>query len=473
MLKSKLIDRLRLLRRDELRDFSKFLNSPYYNNNEKVVRLYDYLKTYHPAFESSELERNHVASQVFPDWAGNTYKKLSHVMSDLSQLLERFLAVQEREKDELENYQALLKTYKKRGGDWFFNHTAEELEKHLTKLTERNTNYYYHQYLLNHERYTHTANTRIRTGIESLEKTIHNLDLFYFGVKFRYSSEVRFRELYLSEKSDLVLLDEMLQAVERPVFSAAPFVQIFAMIVRLYQSHDRAIYDELKSLIFNNFQQFSESEKFDMITMANNFCIMESNRGKMEYLIEIFELFDYGLQQGIYTPDGHIDHTVFDNIVGIACRLEKYEWVEDFIRYHTKYLRDEVRESVRIMAWVRLEFALDNFEKVLELLRDVEFVDVQYSVNAKAFCLRSYYELEGYDALFYDACSAFAKYCRRNKVISIQFKTLNLNFVSFIKRLYQAKILQNENREQLLKKLEETPLPYASWFREKIERDLK
>jgi len=260
MLKSKLIDRLRLLKREELRDFSKFLDSPYYNNNEKVVRLYDYLKIYHPAFESSELERDYVARQVFPEWKANTYKKLSHVMSNLSQLLERFFAVQEREKDKLEHYQALLKTYKKRGGDWFFNHTAEELEKHLAQLSERNTNYYYHQYLLNHERYTHIANVRIRTGIESLEETINNLDLFYFGIKFRYSSEVRFRELYLSEKSDLVLLDEMLEAVQRPVFSSAPFVQIFAMIVRLYQTHDRTVYDKLKTLIFDNFHQFSDPE---------------------------------------------------------------------------------------------------------------------------------------------------------------------------------------------------------------------
>lgn len=473
MLRSKLIDRLQLLKQDELRDFSKFLHSPYYNNSEKVIRLYDYLKMYYPAFESPDLEREQIAGQIFPEWTSNTYKKLSRVMSSLSQLLERFFAVQERDEDELEHYQALLKTYKKRGGDWFFNHTAEVLEKRLTQLPERNTNYYYNQYRLNHERYTHTANARIRTGIESLEKTINNLDLFYFGIKFRYGSEVRFRELYLSEKSDLVLLDEMLRAAQRPVFSSAPFIQIFATIVRLYQTHERAVYDELKNLIFDNFHQFSHLEKFDMITMANNFCIMESNRGKTEYLIEIFELFEYGLQQGIYTLDGHIKHAVFDNIVEIACKLSKYEWVEDFIQYNKKHLREEVRESVLIMAWCRIEFALGNFEKVLELLRDVEFVDVQYSVNAKSFCLRSYYELEDYDILFYDACSAFAKYCRRNKVVSNQFKTLNLNFVSFIKQVHQAKILQTESREELLKKLEETPLPFANWFREKIERDIK
>lgn len=473
MLKSKLIDRLRLLKREELRDFSKFLDSPYYNANEKVVKLYDYLKLYHPIFESADLERAHVARQVFPEWKANTYKKLSHVMSNLSQLLERFFALREREDDELDYYQSLLKAYKKRNGDWFFNHTAEELEKQLGQLNERNTNYYYHQYQLNHERYTHTANARIRTGIESLEKTIDNLDLFYFGVKFRYSSEVRFRELYLSEKSELILLDEMLAAVKYPVFASASFVQIFAMIVRLYQTHDRAVYDELKTLIFSNFDQFSGPEKFDMITMTNNFCIMESNRGKTEYLIEIFEIFEYGLEQGIYTPDGHIDHAVFDNIVGIACKLKKYEWGENFVQHYSKYLREEVSESVKIMALCRLEFAMGNFEKVLELLRDVEFVDVQYSVNAKAFCLRSYYELKDYDTLFYDACSAFAKYCRRNKVLSQQFKTLNLNFVSFIKRLYQAKNLQSGKQEDLLKKLEETPLPFANWFREKIKQDVK
>lgn len=473
MQKSKLIDRLRLLERNELRDFAKFLESPYYNTNEKVIKLFEDLKTYHPIFESEELERDLVAHRLFPEWTKNTYKKLSHVMSDLSQLLDQFFALQITEKDTLEHHQSLLKAYKQRGGDWFFNHTANELEKHLEQASERNTNYYYHQYRLNHERYTHTATERIRTGIESLEKTIQNLDYFYFSMKLRYSSEVRFRELYLSEKSDLVLLNEILKISKRPIFEKEGFIQIFSTIVRLYQSRDRVDYDMLKSLTIKHFKQFNETEKFDMLTMANNFCIMEYNQGKTEYLTEIFEWYEYGLTQAAWTSDGHIDHKAFDNIVNVACRLKKSDWTVQFIQKYAKYLRDEVRESVKTMAWCHLEFSRNDFEAILEHLRDVEFVDIRYSLTAKTFQLISYYELSGYEVVFYDACSSFAKYCRRNTVIGKQSKELNLNFVHFIKKLYQAKHQQTETKKNLLEKLANTSLPFSDWFKEKVEQDIK
>jgi len=473
MRKSKLIDRLRLLERDELRDFTKFLESPYYNTNEKVIRLFEDLKAYYPVFESEDLEREQVARRLFPEWTNNTYKKLSHVMSDLSQLLDRFFVIRVMEKDNLEYYQSLLQAYKQRSGDWFFSQTANELERYLAKTPERNTNYYYHQYRLNHERYTHTATERIRTGIESLEKTIQNLDYFYFGMKLRYSSEVRFRELYLSEKSELVLLDEILEIARHPTFTKEGLIHVFSTIVRLYQTKNKVDYDTLKLLIINHFDEFGGSEKFDILTMANNFCIMEYNQGKTDYLTEIFGWYEYGLTHGVWTAGGHIDHQAFDNIVSVACRLKKSDWTVMFIRKHAKYLRDEVRESVKTMAWCRLELSRNNCEAILELLRDVEFVDVRYSLTAKAYQLISYYELSGYEVVFYDACSAFAKYCRRNTVIGKQSKELNLNFVAFIKRLYQAKHQQTETKKDLLEKLTNTSLPFSDWLQEKVEQDIK
>jgi len=110
---------------------------------------------------------------------------------------------------------------------------------------------------------------------------------------------------------------------------------------------------------------------------------------------------------------------------------------------------------------------------LLEHLRDVEFVDIRYSLTAKTFQLISYYELSGYEVVFYDACSSFAKYCRRNTVIGKQSKELNLNFVHFIKRLYQAKHRQTETKKDLLKKLANTSLPFSDWFKEKVEQDIK
>lgn len=473
MQKSKLIDRLRLLERDELRTFGKFLESSYHNNDEKVVKLFVYLKKYYPVFEHKKLDRDYIAAKLFPEWKNSAYKKLSYVMSSMSDLLEDFFVQRELELDKLERQQFLLKGYKRRKGDWFFHQTVEALNKTLDTASERGINYYYHKYRLNDEIYTHTATDRAKTDIESFKNTMKNLELFYYSSKFKNCSEVRFRELHFSEKSELILLDEMLKMTQNKIFKDKFIVHIFAAIIRLFESRDYLAYQELKTMIFQHFDQFGSVEKLDMVVMANNFCIIQYNKGEEEYLIEIFELMEYGLEKETWLADGYISHIIFDNIASVACKLKKFEWTEAFIRKYNSQLREEVREHVRNLTLCRLEFDRGHFERTLEILRNTEFEDSQYEIKTKIFQLRSYYELDGYEEVFYDACNAFAQYCRRNKLIGEESRELHLNFISFLRKLHQAKFTQLETKQSLQEKLEQTPVLLSGWLKEKIEQDIK
>ena len=475
MYKSELIYRLRLLSKEELSDFAKFMASPYYNQSKKAVKLFDYLVKYHPIFEEGKVERVSVGRKLFPEWKkemDKMYARVSYVISDLSRLVDDYIVLKEKEEDKFGHYQYQLKAYKRRKEDRFFNDTVKKFRKNLEETKERDTDYYFHQYRLNHEIYTHVATKRVTTEIDSLKNAIDNLDLFYFGTKLRYSSEVRLRELTFSEKSELILIDEILREVEvNPIFDNKPFILIFATIVRLYETKEKHVYDSLKTMIYEFFGQFSAVEKLDIVTMANNFCIMEYNQGKDEYLIEIFDLYKYGLEHGTWTVDGQMDHSVFDNIVILACCLEKFEWVREFIDKYVIFLHDDVKENVKIMALCRLEFSMDNFEKTLEMLRDVEFIDVRYNINARLFMIRCYYELEHIS--FQHACNAFDQYCRRNKVINEENRKQYLNFGKFVQKLYKARYHRTKSKGDLLSELEKTPITLRDWLKKKIQQDIK
>jgi len=432
MYKSKLIDRLRLLEKDELRDFGQFIESPYYNKDEKAIKLFKYLKKYHPVFTGKQLEREYIATKLFPEWKAKQYKKISYLMTDLSQLVDDFITVRELENDKFEYRQFQLRAYKRRKGDWFFNQAAKKLKKDLDKAPERGIDYYFQQYRLNHETYTHLTTNRVQTSIQSLADTIKNLDLFYFSSKLRYSIEVQLRQFIFSEKNDLILLDEMLEAVDSSAFENAVFVRVFAKLIQLFDTKNKAIYDEVKPLIINNFSQFDAIEQVDAINLINGFCLLEYNHGNTEYLPEIFEIHEFGLQQNIWIVDGRMRRIIFDNIVAIACNSKKFDWADTFIRRYTRYLREDIAEDVLMLARCRLEFSIGNFDKTLELIRDAELIDGRYQEIAKIFQIRCYYELTDYYDTFYDACNAFAQYCRRSKVMSQPEKTSYLNFIGFL-----------------------------------------
>jgi len=124
------------------------------------------------------------------------------------------------------------------------------------------------------------------------------------------------------------------------------------------------------------------------------------------------------------------------------------------------------------MAWARVEFSQNNFEKVLELLNSVEFIDSQYKMNAESFILRSYYELDGYEDVFYSKCDSFARRCRRDRVMNKNSKKLILNFISLIKQIHEAKY-HKVSKKKLLKRLNEKPSAFSKWLMKVIERDIK
>ncbi len=473
MQKSKLTGRLKLLKPDELRNFTRFLESPFYNKDEKIIRLFKYLKKYYPVFEDKELDREHAAAKIFPEWKSSHYKKISYLMTHLSSLVDDYFTVKEIEKQPFEREQLLLKAYKDRGGDWFFNSLANEMSKKLNKSKERGINYYQHQYRLNQEIYTHTATAKLQTGISSLKEFLENLDAFYFSSKFLYSAEMRFRELYFAEKSELILLDDMLEKVKHKSFEDKHLVHVFCLIIHLYQTRDETVYNELKALIFQHFHTFSKSEQLEMILMANNFSIMEFNQGKTEYALEIFKLYQYGLEHNVWIAEGYINNDNFDNIVNTACLVGKFDWAKTFINHYSQYLREEIKETTRLLGLSRIAFEINDFEETINLLRSVEFIDIHDNIRAKRLQIRCYYELDNYHDTFEDACNAFAQYCRRNKIMGQEIKSINLTFINFIRKLHHAKHYMSADKNTLLADLDKGSLPFTKWFRKKIEHDLK
>ncbi|HRB01038.1 MAG TPA: hypothetical protein PK294_11430 [Ignavibacteria bacterium] len=72
---SQLIESLRTLDKNEIKEFGKFIRSPYFNNRSEVIRFFNYIKKFFPEFKSNELKEEIIFKNVYPD------KKYSSVMT--------------------------------------------------------------------------------------------------------------------------------------------------------------------------------------------------------------------------------------------------------------------------------------------------------------------------------------------------------------------------------------------------------
>ena len=83
MKKSKLLGLLQTLNSKELRAFKDFVESPFFNKQESLIRMYAYLKKWAPqGFPDKKVDRAVVFQKLFP---GKAYddKEMNYQMSQL------------------------------------------------------------------------------------------------------------------------------------------------------------------------------------------------------------------------------------------------------------------------------------------------------------------------------------------------------------------------------------------------------
>ena len=121
MRETKLVNLLRGLSSDDMRQMRKMLNSPFFTTNKNLLALFNLMKAHHPAYESNRLEKRTVFKKLFP---GRAYSdiKLRNLNSELVHVIEDYLIYKSVNKNEIDRHRELMKIYKGNGQfEWFEN----------------------------------------------------------------------------------------------------------------------------------------------------------------------------------------------------------------------------------------------------------------------------------------------------------------------------------------------------------------
>ena len=90
MVGSKLIALIKTLDSRELNRLEVFINSPIFNRNEKIIRLFDIIKSNYPSFDKDDFTRENVYKAIFPE-KENKDSSLRSLMTQLTKLIHDFL----------------------------------------------------------------------------------------------------------------------------------------------------------------------------------------------------------------------------------------------------------------------------------------------------------------------------------------------------------------------------------------------
>ncbi len=434
MEKSKLIELLSTFTSSELRAFKDFVASPFFNKNEELILLYDYLKKNAPSFPTKKLRREYVYAVLFKDQPYSE-KHLNYLMSFLLKLAEKFIGYTKyQDQGILVDYHILSSCLDRQ----LSKHYQSIYQKSLSRLEQnplRDTEYYYQKLLLSQVADKHFGLQKIRRYDSSIQEASDNLDLFFLSQKLKYACEMLDREKTLSVKYEQLMLEEVKLYLEHFDQRDYPAISIYYRIfLTLTEENGDGHFEELKALLHEHTNRFSQFELKEMYLMALNFCIRKIRIKDERYVEEAFTLFKEGIENKSLYENNLLSPWTFKNTIKLGLKLQKFDWIENFILTFKDDLDESIRENALNYNLADLYYYKKDLDKAQDLLQRVEFNDVFYALSSKFMLLKIYFEKDEEEALF-NLLASFKIFLRRNKLISNNVRQTYLNFIRLLHKI--------------------------------------
>lgn len=462
---SKLVRILKSLDKKEMTRFYKFLHSPFYNQRQDVISLFDLLKT--PLQEENSLpDKEKLFQHIYPDQKFNN-SNFSLLMSYLFQLLKKFLITSELDQVSLSNDLHLAKAYRKKGLNKDFLALSEKMHKELHQNPSRNADYYDLSYRLQWEEHQLLSAEKPTEEAKLLEMA-QTIDVHYFILKLRHLCLLNAHQSVYQSSSEVGFSKEILNYIADSELLQIPAIAVYYYYYQLLQKqNEAAAFQQFKQILFESGQQFNATEVRDLYLLAINYCVRCANEGKSEYLEELFELYQQGLKSKSLLEEETLSRFTYHNITGVGLRIGQYEWTEAFINQYKPSLEKRYRESSYSFSLARLEYSRKNYADALSLLQKSNYRDLLLNLAAKTLQLKIYYELSELD-LLQSHLEAMKKYILRRHLIGYH-KSNYRNIINYAQKLLLLNPYDKKAQQKLVAQLHtEEILSEKNWFLEQL-----
>lgn len=446
----------------------KFLTSPYFNRNDALVKLFDLLVAHINERSTEELEKAELWSKIY---VGESYDDVlfRKNCSDLLKLIEDFLAQQVYEENPIYQATYLIEAVAKKKLDKLYNSTMKTARRLTEQQLFRTSSYYLSQYQVEKNYYDLMEQAHDRTAKRNVEDILVNLDRFFLAEKLRFACSVLSQISMVSHEYKLLFIEEIVNYIKQFDFEDVPPIAVYYQIyLTSIEVENPEHYFKLMSILEKYGDFFPRNEAEFIYQAALNYCVKKLNQGSREFLEEYFNVFVILLEKELLLTDGELSPWHFRNIVVAALRLGKFEWTEKFIQNYKSFLPINMRENAVSFNTAQLFFSQKRFDKVVELLRTVEYEDLTYNLNSKTMLLSTYYETDEIEPL-YSLMESFRTYLNRHKDFSAAKRKPYLNLIKFTKQLTRISPGDKKALEKLKQEVEEVKdISSLNWLREKI-----
>lgn len=474
MEKSNLIKLLKALSPKEFKEFGEYVYSPFFNKNESIRKLYDYLKKYYPEFDAEKVEKERIHKKIFP---GVNYNDdfMRMLIFNMTKLSEDYLAYLRMSNSNWEMNRMLTYELNERGLDKPLEKVIKKSLIDLDKTKQKNSSWYFHKFSIQYE----NVDFLRRKYLSKFEKFLKEAPLgnmheeftaYYLITVLRMQVFILNTKIIYNMDKDVASFEKVIETLDNKYLDRTPLIKIYYNLMMLLYTDESDYFHKTKNDILEYESQITDDDMLEILINLQNFCSRRIRKGEIKFTREVFDLYKLEIEKNLYDHYGYLHDILFKNTIEIGMQIGENVWIKKFIEKHKKYLQPDIQQDAYLYGKAFIEFSEENYDKALEHLSMIRLYDVLSKIEVKELSAKIYFEMKLEDMLF-SLTDTFRHLLTNSKVLTEDRKLAYANFIKYIKRLYKINLHPDAGDvaeiKQMIKK--EERLENRLWLNKKVE----
>ena len=393
---SKLIQHLDLLSRldqdnkkKELKQFKKWLESPWCNTNKNLVPLFEVLSKFYPDFNSITLTKEKLFKKAFKN---KPYKEntMNGLLTDLVKQLNKFLihSKLEEQSERVKQKDLLIASLiDHKQSVWAIENIEEEIDYTQNKKVKGVEDFYRLADLNWMKYFSLNDGEKQQPDPESLNEIGENINKYFLLKNAVLEIEKKSREQFIKRGDEVNGTNQgfLEQGLQRYDFKTLDFIK------KLFDFNQGEI-DVLKEQFLETHSILEDFEKGFFFNRLMNEAAQIYYKEPTKGLEHLFEIYKIGIEIELFTIGGIIREVDFCNVVTVGNLSEKFSFTEAFMENFLPKVKKELREDAYKWANADLCYNKGEFKKAFELLYNHKFKSNSFGFRSRTLILKSFFD---------------------------------------------------------------------------------
>lgn len=301
-----------------------------------------------------------------------------------------------------------------------------------------------YQYYIEQQDY---LSSKSRKAYTYLDRAVFDLQAHFVAASLKLACLNVLPQTEDKYQRDPELTELLLQRVEAGLYKNSPVVMVYFYAYRMLQTEESSFYFDLVKWLNKNWYILPPAEMQDIYQMGLNFCVSVINKGDHSFIQHAFELYQSGLDNKVLLDEGVLSIHNYKNILRLGIALKAYDWVEEFMDKFKTWLPKDERENTYLYNLAYYYYRKPDYDKTMELLRQVKFTDVFNNLDARRMLLRIYFDLQEWDALD-SHLDSFKSFVMRQKNLGYHRKSY-LDLIKIVRLIIKKGLLDKKAKENI------------------------